>query len=139
LVIYGDGPQETELRALVAHLGLSDRVDFAGWTESPLDAVLDIDCLLLPSFSEGTPRSILEAASVGVPAIATRVGGIPDIVSDGESGWLVPAGDVESLLSVMEIVIQDPSLLTVAGAAARERMLSRLNANDEFEKVLANA
>jgi glycosyltransferase involved in cell wall biosynthesis len=77
----------------VEALGLSGHVTFMGLRADGQQIIGALDVMVLPSFSEGMPNVLLEAIAYGTPVVATRVGGVPDMVSDGRSGWLVPAGD----------------------------------------------
>jgi glycosyltransferase involved in cell wall biosynthesis len=137
LVIFGDGPYKSELQNIAVGLGLQDVVEFRGWTDDTASAMREIDCALLPSFSEGTPRSILEAASVGVPTIATRVGGVADIVKDNLTGWLVPVGDREAIRAKMLWVARTPEVLQAAGEEARAYIERRLSNADEISAILS--
>jgi glycosyltransferase involved in cell wall biosynthesis len=136
LVIYGDGPFGGELYRTVEMFGIRDHVEFMGWTDEPLRAFYGIDCLILPSKGEGTPRSILEAASIGVPSIATDVGGIGDIVEDGVTGWLVPYGDCDALANAMRRVVREPRILVRAGGLAREKLVRERSVAAEVEQFL---
>jgi len=137
LLIYGAGPEEDHLRELTHKLGVSDRVDFAGWTDSLDSAYREIDCILVPSFTEGTPRTILEAAAVGVPCIASAVGGIPDLIVNGRTGWLVEPGDVAGLEDIMAKLVENREAISVAGLAARKAMAARPSPADEFMAIFS--
>jgi len=80
---------------------------------------------VLTSASEGTPVTIIEALAAGRPAVATRVGGVPDVVDEGETGFLVRPGDTHALAERIEILARDPERRAAMGAAGRERTLSR--------------
>lgn len=121
-VHYGDGPLRGELSARVEALGLSDRFVFAGFRRDVHRAFPSFDVFTLPSFTEGLPCVVLEAFAAGVPAVATAVGGTPEVVEDGRTGRLVAAGDVNSLASrLVELLLDD---------AARRRM------GDEARRVV---
>jgi glycogen synthase len=79
-----------------------------------------LDVFVLPSFAEGTPKSIIEAMAHGIPVIATTVGGIPDIL-DGESGILVPPGDAQALAAAMHVLMSNNPRRTAMGLAAKQR------------------
>jgi glycosyltransferase involved in cell wall biosynthesis len=136
LLIYGDGPFRQELERTVEESGIVDHVEFMGWTDDPLRALHGIDCLLLPSKGEGTPRSILEAASIGVPSIATDVGGIGDIIDDSVTGWVVPYGDSDALSNAMRSVVRDFTMLMSAGIAAREKLMKERSVATEVGRLL---
>ena len=138
LAIAGDGPDLPDLRRRVAELGLDGRVRFLG----PLnrDGVLTLfraaDASLLASSWENFPHTVVEALAVGTPVIATSVGGVPELVRDGENGLLVPAGNREALAAAIRRVAGEQGLRGRLAAAAApsvehlraERLYSRLEA-----------
>jgi glycosyltransferase involved in cell wall biosynthesis len=96
-VLFGDGPLRQKLERQAADAGLAGRFVFAGF-RSDLDRFMPfLDLLVLPSFTEGMPNVVLEAFAAGVPVVATAVGGTPEVVEDGHSGYLVPPGDPVAL------------------------------------------
>lgn len=123
LVIGGNGEVE-RARQVAASLGLADHVRFLGWISGAqkLAALESSDVYVLPSHNEGLPVSILEAMSHGLPIIATRVGGIPELVRDGTDGCLVEAGDVQSLAAALVKLAQSATLRRAWGQAARLRV-----------------
>jgi L-malate glycosyltransferase len=119
-LLAGDGPLRPELERLAARLGLKDRVLFLG-DRPDIPAVLAaLDILVVPSSSESLSNVILEAMAAGVPVVATRVGGTPEVVLEGETGLLVPAGSDEALAAAMERFLTQPSLRLHCSARARE-------------------
>jgi glycosyltransferase involved in cell wall biosynthesis len=124
LLIAGSGEQEDSLRRKVAELGLASQVKFLGRCSAHkvrnlLSGAL---CLVVPSTYEGMPLVILEAMSEGVPVVASAVSGIPEVVLDGTTGWLVPAEDPERLAAALLAVQADPAGATVRGEAGRRRV-----------------
>ena len=122
LVIAGDGPERAALERRVAELGLDARVRFLG--SVPRETVLRLfraaDASVLPSAWENFPHTVVEALAVGCPVIATAVGGVPEVVRDGENGLLVPPGDSAALADAIERFFGDASLRErLRGAAAR--------------------
>jgi glycosyltransferase involved in cell wall biosynthesis len=107
LVFIGDGPDLNELKESAAELKLSKRVIFKG--SIPHDAIAahiaESKALLLPSHAEGVPNVILESMSVGVPAVATAVGGIPEILIDGKNGFLVPEIDANAVAAKIKLAL----------------------------------
>ena len=97
LCIVGDGPLRPELEAQAASLGLGDAVRFAGWSDAMPVWHAASDIVVNSSDSEGTPLVLIEAAASGRPAVATRVGGVPDVVVEGVTGWLVDREDEAAL------------------------------------------
>lgn len=122
LCIVGDGPRRAELEALAEQLAVADRVRFLGYLpeESAWAVIAAADVVANPSYTEGLPTSVLEAAMMGRAVLATDVGGTPEIVADGEEGVLVGAHDVEALRSGLERLIADPELRLRLGSAAHD-------------------
>lgn len=121
LAFVGDGPLREALAAQAAEAGLADRVFFAG--ERPdVPAILGAaDVFALTSVSEGMPISILEAMASGLPVVATDVGGVRDLVSDGETGFLAPSRDAQAVAAALARLCADPDLRLRLGAAGRAR------------------
>jgi glycosyltransferase involved in cell wall biosynthesis len=111
LQLVGDGPLRAALETEVSHLGLSQHVTFTGWIDekSVRQHLDDSRALVVPSFSEGLPLVLIESARAARPAIATQVGGIPELVLPGVSGWLVPPGDDEALATAMHELLTAPT------------------------------
>jgi glycosyltransferase involved in cell wall biosynthesis len=120
-VFIGDGPEAGRLQALVRSLGLGGRVRFAAPTADPGDFFASVDLFCAPSREEGFGLAILDAMRHGRPVVASRVGGIPDVVRDAETGVLVPAEDPAALAEAIRRVALDARLRARLGAAARKR------------------
>ena len=120
LVVAGDGPERTPLEQRARSLALDDRVRFLG--SVPRDVVLRLfraaDASVLPSAWENFPHTVVEALAVGCPVLATRVGGVPEVVRDGENGLLVTPRDAAALASAIERLFADPALRATLAAAA---------------------
>jgi glycosyltransferase involved in cell wall biosynthesis len=84
------------------------------------------DAFAFPSFFEAMPLSVIEAAACGLPCVASAVGGIPDVIEDGVSGWLLPPGDAGALASALPPAL-DPALGARRGQAARQRVVERFD------------
>ncbi len=97
VVIFGEGPLRKELTRLIARLGLADHVVLPGFRGNLEDYLPHFDVVALPSHTEGLPVIVLEAFAARVPVVATAVGGVPEVIEDGVSGFLVPPGDVPAL------------------------------------------
>ncbi len=125
--IAGDGEVEAARRATVA-MGLADRISLPGWVgpDEVARLISEADILVLPSFIENLPVSVIEGMAAGLAVVATPVGAVEDIVTDGESGLLVPPGDVDALTAALTRLVGDPALRARLGAAAmavhRERL-----------------
>lgn len=140
LVLAGDGEMRAEVQSRVDELGLREHVRITGWISSAQvrDEMLAARALVLPSFAEGLPVVIMEAMALRRPVISTFVAGIPELVRDGEAGWLFPAGDVQALADAMlACLATPPETLARMGSAARERVLGRHDADTEAAKLAA--
>ena len=122
---FGDGPLRAELETKAKRLGLSDRFVFGGFRTDLARVLPNLDLFVLPSFTEGLPVVVLEAFSAGVPVVATAVGGTPEVITDGESGRLVPPGDPAALAREISRLVQDHEMrngfVSRGRAVARER------------------
>jgi glycosyltransferase involved in cell wall biosynthesis len=105
LAIVGNGPSESELRLLCEELGVSDRVRFLGWRADATDLVAAADVFCLSSVWEAVPLAAQEAVLLGTAVVATRVGGIDELIIDGDSGRLVPKSDAASLARALQDVL----------------------------------
>ncbi|HEY4717840.1 MAG TPA: glycosyltransferase family 4 protein, partial [Anaerolineales bacterium] len=127
----GDGPQRSHLVAQAARLGISDRVLFLGVRTDVANLLQAADIFVQPSLSEGLSIALLEALFAGLPVVATRAGGVVDVVENGESALLVPTGDVQALATALGQVLDDASL--------RKRLAhtgqARAQANYSIEKM----
>ena len=122
LVIVGDGPLRAQLEAKVAQAGLADAVTLAGARTDIADLMRGFSVFALSSIAEGTPVTLLEAMACALPVVSTAVGGIPELVQDGVTGTLVPAGDAAALAAALARYAADPALAARHGAAGRERI-----------------
>ena len=125
LCMVGDGPDRRSVEDLAGELGVMRDSLFPGYQEDVGPFFAAFDVFVLPSGNEGTPVTAIEALASGCPVVATRVGGVPDVVTDGEDGFLVEPGDVEELAARLAQLANDPDLRGRMGAAGRERMRSR--------------
>lgn len=124
LTIVGDGPDRARLEAQMCDLELTEVVCFAGYLDERAVARLleEVDMLILPSFAEGLPVVLMEAMASRIPVIASRVAGVPELVEDGVSGFLVPPSDLETLIERLDQLLADPGLCARMGAAGRLRV-----------------
>jgi glycosyltransferase involved in cell wall biosynthesis len=121
LVLAGHGELD-EAKRIAVDNGVEDAVKLPGWVtaEDILQNLRDCDVYCLPSYGEGLPMSVLEAMSNGLPVVTTPVGGLPELIADGENGILVTPGDVRGLASALHAVLDDPDKAAKIGGAARE-------------------
>lgn len=117
LVLVGDGPERPATEAEVERLGLSEHVRFLGKVDAVADLLRAADVFLLPSQSESFGLSALEAMACGVPVVASRVGGLPEVVVDGETGRLLPVGDVDAMAEAA-VALLEPNRWRQASEAA---------------------
>jgi L-malate glycosyltransferase len=120
IVLVGDGPLRPGLEELSSQLGLGDRIRFLGERRDMTAILASVDISVLFSFSESMPNVILEAMAAGVPVVASRVGGVPEVIRDTETGILVKAGDEEELARAIGTLVEQPSLRLEYGQRARQ-------------------
>jgi len=118
-LVVGDGELRAELEAYVAELGLAERVIFTGWRRDLSRIYADLDVVVLSSLNEGTPVSLIEAMAAAKPVVATRVGGVSDVVLDKKSGYLVQSKDMEGLTGGILALLRAPDKAREMGLAGR--------------------
>jgi glycosyltransferase involved in cell wall biosynthesis len=133
LVVAGDGERRQELERLADQLGLRDAVTFLGYVSDSSRVAAAADIAILASDNEGTPVALIEAAAAGRPAVATAVGGVPEVVVPG-AGLLAPRGDHTALADALVRLARDPSLRTTMGARGREHVLQQFS----IERLLSD-
>lgn len=131
--LVGDGGERDALIARAARLGLDARFEFAGWSDDAIGEIAAMDVYVVTSVTETTNLSLLEAMALGVPVVATAVGGIPDIVVDGASGLLMPPHRPDELSRAIADLAGDPALREMLGAAGRERFEARFTLDRMLE------
>ena len=125
LCMVGDGPERDQVERRAHELGIMRDTLFLGYQEEVAPFYAAFDAMILPSANEGTPVSAIEALAAGRPVVATRVGGVPDVVRDGEDGFLVDLGAVDQLADSLARLAEDPALREAMGSAGRARVLPR--------------
>lgn len=125
LVLVGDGPERSRAEASVRELGLAGRTRCLGKRQAFVELLQNSDLFLLPSEQESFGLAALEALSCGVPVIASRVGGIPEVVAHGETGFLADVGDVEAMAQAAVRLLRDGALHERMSQAARAAVLRR--------------
>jgi glycosyltransferase involved in cell wall biosynthesis len=126
-LVVGDGPDRDDVEAEIRRLGLEQRVVLAGERDDVPVLLAESDVFVLSSRSEGLPVSVLEAMAAGLPVVASDVGGLKELVVDGETGLLVPAGDEAALAAALRPLLQNRDLRRRFGAAGRARAEGRFD------------
>ena len=138
LTLVGDGDMRGDLEAAISRFGLARSTTLTGWLDEDgvRREIANAHALIMPSFAEGLPMVVMEAMASARPVIATYIAGIPELVRPGETGWLVPAGDVDALVeAVQELAQSAAETQTKMGQAGRKRVLARHDADIEAKKL----
>ena len=136
-VLFGDGPLREQLTNAVRARGLQDRFILAGFRADLADLLPQVDVQVLSSYAEGLPVILLEAMAAGVPVVATRVGGVPEVVADGVHGLLVDAGDAAGLAKGIEQLLASNELRQRLGLAGRARIIDQFSSSMQGERYRA--
>ena len=139
LVLVGDGPERSRIEAQVRELGLHAHVAFVGKMLSFVELLQAADVFLLPSETESFGLAALEAQSCGVPVVASEVGGLPEVITDGETGYLAPVGDVATMTAHVLRILEDPTLHERLRQAARARALTHVRAAPAIDRYEAHS
>jgi glycosyltransferase involved in cell wall biosynthesis len=137
LDLVGEGPLLGEMKSLAATLGLGARVRFLGQRMDVDQIIAEAQVALLATNWEGFPLSILESMRAGLPVVASSVGGIDEAVCDGETGYLVPRGDVQVLRDRIERLLTDPALRVRMGMNGRTRYEQQFTLDRAVTRTLA--
>jgi glycosyltransferase involved in cell wall biosynthesis len=135
LCLVGDGPGRAAAEAHARELGIARDTLFLGYQREVAPYYALFDAFLLPSANEGTPVVAIEALAAERPVVATRVGGVPDVVDDGADGFLVEVGDVDGLADRLARLARDPELRARFGRTGRERVIPRYRVSRLVEDV----
>jgi glycosyltransferase involved in cell wall biosynthesis len=141
--MVGDGPERSHAERLAQELNVAPHVYFLGMQLDVEEIFRMADVYLQPSQTESFGLTVLEASAAGIPAIATNVGGLPEVVSDGETGFLLPLGDVDGMSARAIELLKNKELRQSMGQKARQRALTLFSAErvvgmymDLYKKVL---
>ena len=134
-VFVGEGPMQARLRALAAELGVADRVHFAGLRADMPRTYPEFDLLACSSHSEAMPFAVMEAMACGVPVVACRVGGVPELVEEGHTGLMIGPGDFDDLAACCARLLDDPARRRTMGERARQRAVERFPLQAAVERV----
>jgi glycosyltransferase involved in cell wall biosynthesis len=127
LLVVGDGPLRADLEALAASLGLGETVYFAGYQPEPAAYLAAMEVFALTSRSEGMPLVVLEAWAAGVPVVASAVGGVPELIRDGDNGLLFRSGDEGALTTALAGLLRDPARRSRLAHAGRDEATTRFD------------
>jgi glycosyltransferase involved in cell wall biosynthesis len=128
-LVVGDGPLRAALESDAARLGIRERVLFAGFRRDIATMYALMDVVVLPSLGEGLPVTLLEAMAMGKPMVATRVGGVPEVIDNGRDGLIVSPADPNSLRVALERILQDSGLAEGFGRSAAAKVRARFGAD----------
>lgn len=134
-VVIGDGPLRADLESLAARLRIDHVVRFEGECSDMPTRYQGLDVLLCPSWEEGTPLAVLEAMACAIPVVATEVGGVPELVVAGATGWLVPVGDEAAMAQRTLALLEAPTTMHRFGRAARERARTRFSLDEQASRT----
>jgi glycosyltransferase involved in cell wall biosynthesis len=134
LVLVGEGERRRELEELTLRLGIAEKVHFLGWRPDVAQVLAACDLFCLPSRNEGMGKALVEAMAMGLPVVASDIGGIKDIVRPGENGLLVPVGDVQAWAEAIARLCHDPGMRQRMGAAGRQ-MATRYSSEEMIKKI----
>ncbi len=135
-LIIGDGPSAESIKEQITALGVQDNVHMLGFRSDARDILKEIDIACLTSLSEGTPITILEAMALSKPAVVTNVGGNPEVVQDGVSGFVVPPRDPAAVGNAILRLIEDPGLAERMGLAGLRRVTEEYSEQANFDKLM---
>jgi len=137
LTLLGDGDDRKRLEAAAIEYGINNKVNFAGFVDQKTiaDTLQSSDIFVLPSFAEGIPVALMEAMAMGVPVIATYVGGIAELVIDKITGQMVYPSDKEGLANAIAYYIDNPDKCKEISKRAREKVVSEFNIDNQVDKL----
>ena len=131
----GDGELEAELRALATEYGLSEQIAFPGFCEDVFSVLLTADVFVLPSLHESSPNALIEAMGIGMPCIASDVGGIVDLIESEKNGISIPPQDASSLAASLHRVLTEPDFASELGRNARATIQQKFDSAASIEKL----
>ncbi len=136
-LVVGEGPSEKELKALARRYKIEEKVIFAGYRKDIPELFKAMDVFVISSYSEGGPIVLLEAMASGVPVVSTRVGGIPEVIEDGQTGLLVPPGKEEELAEKIMKLLKQPDLRRSIQEKALKKVRQEFTTDRAVEKTQA--
>jgi len=137
LVMVGDGPLRDRVARVLESAGLREQAWLPGERSDVPDILRGLDCFVLPSLAEGVSNTILEAMASGIPIVATRVGGNPELIDDGMTGRLVPPANAETMATAILGYFDDPTIGRRHGRAARQVAVQRFSLERMVKEYLS--
>jgi glycosyltransferase involved in cell wall biosynthesis len=134
-VMVGEGPMREQLARFIENFQLADFVHLAGLRDDMPAIYRQLDAVVSTSHTESMPLALMEAMASGLPIVATRVGGVPDLVEQGSTGWLAAPRDMEAIASQVTRLFQAPGVAARMGQNARKRALDRFSISDHIERT----
>lgn len=135
-LLVGDGPERLSLERERAALGLDGKCAFTGYVVGPGAYYRSMDVQVMPSFTEGMPNAALEGMLMGLPILASRAGGIPEVILDGVTGKLLPPGDADALAESMQSLAESPELRANMGEAGKRRAQEAFTPEARVKSIL---
>lgn len=135
VVMIGTGPMEPNVQAFIRNFQMDGYVHLAGLRRDMPALLRELDLFVSSSHSEASPLAMMEAMATGLPVVGTRVGGVPDLILHGESGYLVDRADINAISSAVRGLLQDDDLRRRMGHASRERIVQRFSLADSLQKT----
>lgn len=136
-VVIGDGPMREQLERTAAERGIADRMHWLPYRDDVFPLLADIDVVVMPSRTEGLPMLLLEAMAMARPVVVSRVGGMPEVVTDGESGWLCPTAQADAFGERIAEILTRPDELKRVGERGRSAVLERFTARAMAERMMS--
>ncbi|MDB5817968.1 MAG: glycosyltransferase, partial [Rhizobacter sp.] len=134
-VIVGDGPLRESCGQFVAQFGMQGRVHFCGMQHDMPSVYSELDIVVSTSHAEAMPLGLMEAMASGIPVVATKVGGVPDLIAQGVSGWLVGDNDFEGFAWHLNNLLSDVSVRCDMGRAGRQRVVEQFSLAESVAKT----
>lgn len=134
-VLVGDGPMRGALSELIARFGRQDCIHLAGLADAMPEVYREFDLAVSSSYSEAMPLAVMEAMASGLPVIATQVGGVPELVEQERSGYLVAPGDAKAIAELLGFLLENPAFAQAQGRRGRERMCTHFELDQGVARV----
>ena len=135
MLIAGEGPEKKSLQSLAGSIGLDNDIIFAGHRDDVYDLIQAMNVFVLPSYSEGIPLAMLEAMALGIPVVATEVGGIPEVITDGINGYLIRSRKPELVADKCLLLLNNIDLRNRLTHNAKEKIKNEFSVDVQVSKI----